>query len=65
MRQINDWQDDFEALEPTDGKIIFDNIDITKFSRRQMRPLRQQMQMVFQDPVLIRRSKTDGYAAYK
>ncbi|MFR5601626.1 MAG: ABC transporter ATP-binding protein [Lachnospiraceae bacterium] len=39
-----------KLLEPTGGKIIFDGQDITGYSRRQMRPLRQEMQMVFQDP---------------
>ncbi len=39
-----------KLLEPTAGKIIFEGQDITNNSRRQMRPLRQRMQMVFQDP---------------
>ena len=39
-----------KLLEPTGGKIIFDGKDITSYSRKQMRPLRQEMQMVFQDP---------------
>lgn len=36
--------------EPTSGKIVFDGEDITDYSRKQMRPVRQKMQMVFQDP---------------
>ena len=36
--------------EPTDGKIVFDDIDITHLSDAQLRPLRRRMQMVFQDP---------------
>lgn len=36
--------------EPTSGKIIFDGKDITKYSRLQMRKLRTEMQIVFQDP---------------
>lgn len=36
--------------EPTEGKIIFDGRDITKIPEGQMRPLRRDMQMVFQDP---------------
>jgi oligopeptide/dipeptide ABC transporter ATP-binding protein len=39
-----------KLLEPTSGTIRFDGRDITKLSWRQMRPLRREMQMVFQDP---------------
>lgn len=39
-----------KLIEPTSGKIVFDGQDITGYSRKQMRPLRQEMQMVFQDP---------------
>lgn len=34
----------------THGKIVFKGQDITKLSQRALRPLRAQMQMVFQDP---------------
>jgi oligopeptide/dipeptide ABC transporter ATP-binding protein len=37
-------------LEPTDGRIRFRGRDITHASRRELRPLRSEMQMVFQDP---------------
>jgi oligopeptide/dipeptide ABC transporter ATP-binding protein len=37
-------------LEPTSGSIVFDGTDITRWSRRRLRPLRRQMQMIFQDP---------------
>ncbi len=37
-------------LEPTAGRIDLDGRDITKLSRRELRPLRRQMQMIFQDP---------------
>ena len=37
-------------LEPTGGKIIFDGREITTLSRSEMRPLRREMMMVFQDP---------------
>jgi oligopeptide/dipeptide ABC transporter ATP-binding protein len=36
--------------EPTDGSVIFQGRDISKLSARALRPLRKQMQMVFQDP---------------
>jgi oligopeptide/dipeptide ABC transporter ATP-binding protein len=34
----------------TSGKVIFDGQDITNFSPRRMRPLRRDIQMIFQDP---------------
>jgi oligopeptide/dipeptide ABC transporter ATP-binding protein len=37
-------------LEPTDGSIVFDGKDITHAGTRQMRPLRREIQMIFQDP---------------
>jgi len=37
-------------LDATDGTIRFKGQDITTASRRQLAPLRRQMQMVFQDP---------------
>lgn len=37
-------------LEPDDGKIVFDGIDITHMSRKELRPLRRRMQMIYQDP---------------
>ena len=37
-------------LDSTSGVIRFRGIDITKASRREMAPLRREMQMVFQDP---------------
>jgi len=36
--------------EPTAGQIIFDGKDITHYNSAQMRPIRQQMQIIFQDP---------------
>ncbi len=36
--------------EPDSGTIVFDGQDVTHLSRQQFRPLRAQMQMVFQDP---------------
>ena len=37
-------------LDPTEGTIEFDGRDITRLSRAEMRPLRREMMMVFQDP---------------
>lgn len=37
-------------IEPTDGKIIFDGVDITQLDYETLRPYRRRMQMVFQDP---------------
>lgn len=36
--------------EPTDGKAIYKNQDLFKLSERDMRSLRREIQMVFQDP---------------
>jgi peptide/nickel transport system ATP-binding protein/oligopeptide transport system ATP-binding protein len=37
-------------LEPTAGQILFDGHDITHLSMSAMRPLRRDIQMIFQDP---------------
>jgi oligopeptide/dipeptide ABC transporter ATP-binding protein len=37
-------------IEPTSGRIVFDGKDITAWSRRQLRPLRRDMQIILQDP---------------
>ena len=37
-------------LEPTDGEIIFQGTPIQRLGTRRLRPLRREMQMVFQDP---------------
>jgi oligopeptide/dipeptide ABC transporter ATP-binding protein len=37
-------------FDTTDGEIIFDGRDITKLSRANMRPIRREMMMIFQDP---------------
>ena len=39
-----------KLVEPTAGKIWFNGRDITGFNRRQMRDVRREMQIVFQDP---------------
>ncbi|GAA0961164.1 dipeptide ABC transporter ATP-binding protein [Kribbella koreensis] len=36
--------------EPTGGSIRFEGVDITHLNRQKMRPIRRQVQMIFQDP---------------
>ncbi len=39
-----------KLYEPTEGTITFEGRDITNLSPKEMKPLRSQMQMIFQDP---------------
>jgi oligopeptide/dipeptide ABC transporter ATP-binding protein len=39
-----------KLVEPTSGSITFNGRDITRFNRKQMRDVRREMQIVFQDP---------------
>ena len=39
-----------KLIEPTAGKIYFNGEEISKYTPKQMRPIRKGMQMVFQDP---------------
>ena len=39
-----------KLIEPTSGRLLFENTDISSYTRKQMRPLRREMMMVFQDP---------------
>jgi oligopeptide transport system ATP-binding protein len=39
-----------QLLKPTSGSVRFEGREIAGLGRRQMRPLRRQMQMIFQDP---------------
>jgi peptide/nickel transport system ATP-binding protein len=39
-----------KLLEPTSGKIFFEGDDVSRYSRRKMRPIRREIQMIFQDP---------------
>jgi peptide/nickel transport system ATP-binding protein len=38
-------------LEPTEGKVIFDDIDLSTLSAEELRLLRSRMQVIFQDPM--------------
>jgi oligopeptide transport system ATP-binding protein len=37
-------------IEPTEGEVLFDGRDVVKLGRREMRDLRRQIQIIFQDP---------------
>ena len=37
-------------LEPTSGSVVFDGQDITRLSQQDLRPVRRDLQMIFQDP---------------
>ncbi len=39
-----------KLLEPTSGSIRFEGTEIAELNRRDLRPLRREMQMIFQDP---------------
>jgi oligopeptide/dipeptide ABC transporter ATP-binding protein len=39
-----------KLIEPTAGRIVFEGRDITTLNRRGMRPVRREIQIVFQDP---------------
>lgn len=39
-----------KLYEPTEGEIIYNGTNITNFSETEMVPLRQEMQIIFQDP---------------
>ena len=38
-------------LEPTEGTVLFDGMDLSKLSEDEMRRLRSRMQIIFQDPL--------------
>ena len=37
-------------IEPTSGQVLIDGQDIAPLSKRELRPMRQRMQIIFQDP---------------
>lgn len=44
-------------LDPTEGSVVFDGVDISTLSQREIRPQREDMQIVFQDPFASLNSK--------
>lgn len=44
-------------LDPTEGQIIFNSVDISTMSNREIRPFRKDMQIIFQDPFASLNSK--------
>ncbi len=56
-----------KLIEPTGGQILYDGQDITKLNTRKMRPLRKEMQIIFQDPYSCidpRKSVVDTISEY-
>ena len=39
-----------QLYKPTDGEVIFDGQDLTKLNTKNMRAMRREMQVIFQDP---------------
>jgi oligopeptide/dipeptide ABC transporter ATP-binding protein len=39
-----------KLVDPTAGRIVFEGKDITNLTRREMRPVRRDLQIIFQDP---------------
>ncbi len=39
-----------KLYQPTEGKIFFEGKDLTNLSKKEMEPLRREMQIIFQDP---------------
>ena len=39
-----------QLIKPTAGTILFEGIDLSKLEEKQLRPLRKNMQIIFQDP---------------
>jgi len=37
-------------IEPTDGKVVLDGVDVFKLRRRELKAMRRYMQIIFQDP---------------
>jgi oligopeptide transport system ATP-binding protein len=37
-------------IEPTEGEVVFEGVNLLKLSQREMREMRRQMQIIFQDP---------------
>ena len=51
-------------IEPTSGEVIFEGTNICGLKKEEMRLKRREMQIVFQDPALVK-SKIDGWRNYR
>lgn len=52
-------------LDPTEGQIIFQGRDITEYSRKQMRSVYKDMQLIFQDPFASLKPKKEGRQCHR
>lgn len=39
-----------QLIQPNSGKVLFNNIELNKLTPKELRPLRKEMQIIFQDP---------------
>ncbi len=39
-----------QLIRPTDGSVIYDEVDLTKLGRQELLPYRRKLQIIFQDP---------------
>ena len=49
-----------QLLKPTEGKVIYKGMDLAALPAEEMRKLRMEIQIIFQDPYASLKSKDDG-----